>query len=89
MRRWYFVLLTILLPGVVLSQEPKPDQPDAAVLLREVAATYAHAEQANIHVEMVEESVRTNELQRDWRKRYRTMIRGSGNRFRLQLTAHG
>jgi thiol-disulfide isomerase/thioredoxin len=87
MHRWYLALLTLLLPGVVLTQETKPDQPEAAALLREVAANYAHAEQANIHVEMVEESVRTNELQRDWRKRYRTMIRGSGNRFRLETRA--
>ncbi len=84
MRRWYLVLLTLLLPGVVLSQENKPDQPDATALLREVAANYAHAEQANIHVEMVEESTQTSELMHDWRKTYRTVMRGSSNRFRLE-----
>ena len=84
MRRWYLVLLTLLLPGVVLSQENKPDQPDATALLREVAANYAHAEQANIHVEMIEESTQTSELMHDWRKTYRTVMRGSSNRFRLE-----
>jgi thiol-disulfide isomerase/thioredoxin len=76
-----FVLL--LLPTFSWAQSTRPDSLTANDLLKQVAATYAQP--GNFHVEVIEESVATNELKREWKKIYRTTIRGTGNRFRVEV----
>jgi hypothetical protein len=60
-----------------------PTPPTAEDLLKQVAATYAHP--GNFHIEVIEESVTESELQRQWSKTYRTVVRGTGNRFRIEI----
>jgi hypothetical protein len=60
-----------------------PTPPTAEDLLKQVAATYAHP--GNFHIEVIEKSVTESELQRQWSKTYRTVIRGTGNRFRIEI----
>jgi len=76
------LLLLVVVPGIVQGQSSKPDVLTAQDLLKQVSAAYAQA--GNFHVEVVEESMRTNALERDWRMTYRTVIRGTGNRFRIE-----
>jgi thiol-disulfide isomerase/thioredoxin len=73
----------LIVPTLAHSQTPQPNAPTAEDLLKQVAAAYAHP--GNFHIEVIEESVTTNELERLWSRTYRTAIRGTGNRFRIEI----
>ena len=75
--------ILLIVPTLAHSQTPQPNAPTAEDLLKRVAAAYAHP--GNFHIEVIEESVTTNELERLWSRTYRTAIRGTGNRFRIEI----
>jgi hypothetical protein len=73
----------LIVPALAHSQTAPRKGPTAEELLKQVAAVYAHS--GNFHVEVVEESVDTNELQHSWTKTYRTVTQGTGNRIRIEI----
>jgi outer membrane lipoprotein-sorting protein len=65
------------------AQTPRQEFTDPLALLAAVSESYA-ANPDTFHMESIEESNRNSDLERHWRKIYRTAIKGPGNLYRIE-----
>src|SRR3984957_5586694 len=65
------------------AQSSQPEFTDPLALLRVVSDTYA-SNPDTFHVESITETVSNNDLHREWRKVYRTAIKGPNNLYRIE-----
>jgi thiol-disulfide isomerase/thioredoxin len=82
MRRALLVF-SMFLPLSMARAESSQEFTDPLALLSVVSETYA-ANPDTFHLESITETVNSNELQRDWRKVYRTAIKGPDNLYRIE-----
>lgn len=66
-----------------LAEEPPKDFTDPVALLKAVAKTYA-AGVDTFRMEAIEETTSNADLRHEWRKVYRTAIKGPGNLYRIE-----
>jgi thiol-disulfide isomerase/thioredoxin/outer membrane lipoprotein-sorting protein len=83
MKPLHLALLLVLPVSLARAQSREPEFTDPLALLRVVSETYA-ASPDSFHVESITETINTNSLQRDWRKVYRTAIKGPDNLYRIE-----
>jgi thiol-disulfide isomerase/thioredoxin len=83
MKPLHLALLLVLPVSLARAQSSELEFTDPLALLRVVSETYA-ANPDSFHVESITETIDTNDLRRDWRKVYRTAIKGPGNLYRIE-----
>jgi outer membrane lipoprotein-sorting protein len=83
MKPLHLALLLVLPVSLARAQSRELEFTDPLALLRVVSETYA-ANPDSFHVESITETIDTNDLRRDWRKVYRTAIKGPGNLYRIE-----
>ncbi len=79
--------LRLLLPVLVIpaagAQEAQKDYTDPVALLKAIARTYASGADT-FHMESIAEITWNADLHHEWRKVYRTTIKGPGNLYRIE-----
>jgi thiol-disulfide isomerase/thioredoxin/outer membrane lipoprotein-sorting protein len=65
-------------------QQPQQEFTDPMVLLQAVAKNYAGAVDT-FRIESITDNMNTNDLSHDWRRTYRTAIKGPGNLYRIEV----
>jgi thiol-disulfide isomerase/thioredoxin len=81
---WRFRVPTLLVAlFVAQAQQPQKDFTDPVALLKAVARTYA-AGVDTFRMESIEETTSNADLRHEWRKVYRTAIKGPGNLYRIE-----
>jgi cytochrome c biogenesis protein CcmG/thiol:disulfide interchange protein DsbE len=83
MKPLHLAFLLSLPVSLVRAQSGQPEFTDPLALLRVVSETYA-ANPDTFHVESITETVSDNDLHREWRKVYRTAIKGPDNLYRIE-----
>jgi thiol-disulfide isomerase/thioredoxin/outer membrane lipoprotein-sorting protein len=83
MKPLHLALLLVLPVSLARAQSSQPEFTDPLALLRVVSETYA-ANPDTFHVESITETVSNNDLHREWRKVYRTAIKGPNNLYRIE-----
>jgi thiol-disulfide isomerase/thioredoxin/outer membrane lipoprotein-sorting protein len=78
-----FAISLLFIASLAPAQPPQQEFTDPLTLLAAVSETYA-ANPDSFHVESITETVQNNDLQREWRKVYRTAIKGPGNLYRIE-----
>lgn len=77
------LVLSMLLPLSMARAQSSQEFIDPLALLKVVSETYA-ANPDTFHLESITETVNSNDLQKDWRKVYRTAIKGPDNLYRIE-----
>jgi thiol-disulfide isomerase/thioredoxin/outer membrane lipoprotein-sorting protein len=83
MRTKRLALALLLAAPLAAAQSGSKDSAEPLALLATVSETYA-ANPDTFHMESVAETEIDNDLQREWRKVYRTAIKGPGNLYRIE-----
>ncbi len=78
-----FPISLLLLVSLAPAQSPQQEFTDPLALLAVVSETYA-ANPDTFHIESITETVQNNDLHREWRKIYRTAIKGPDNLYRIE-----
>jgi thiol-disulfide isomerase/thioredoxin len=77
------LVLSMLLPLSMARAQSSQEFTDPLALLGVVSEAYA-ANPDTFHLESITETVNNNDLQREWRKVYRTAIKGPDNLYRIE-----
>ena len=83
MRSAPFAFSLLLVASLARAQAPQQESTDPLALLAVVSETYA-ANPDTFHMESITETVQNNDLHREWRKIYRTAIKGPDNLYRIE-----
>jgi thiol-disulfide isomerase/thioredoxin len=78
-----FALSLLLAASLAPAQSPQQEFTDPLALLGVVSETYA-ANPDTFHMESIAESDQNSDLEHDWRKVYRTAIKGPDNLYRIE-----
>jgi thiol-disulfide isomerase/thioredoxin len=83
MKPLHLALLLVLPVSLAWAHSRQPEFTDPLALLRVVSETYA-ANPDTFQVESISETVNNDNLHREWRKVYRTAIKGPDNLYRIE-----